>query len=114
EDTAVIGLAKENEDVYLPGRSAPLQLARGSQGLFLLQRIRDEAHRFALRYHQKLRSRAATRSELEDVPGIGPKRRRALLKHFGSLDAVRKASVEELASAPGMTRKAAEAIRESL
>lgn len=113
-DTAAIGLAKENEDVYLPGRTDPLQLARGSQGLFLLQRIRDEAHRFALRYHQQLRGRAATRSELEEVPGIGPKRRRALLKHFGNMDAVRKASVEELASAPGMTRKAAEAVRDSL
>lgn len=114
EDTPVIGLAKEHEDIYLPGRSDPLQLARGSQGLFLLQRIRDEAHRFALRYHQKLRGRAATRSVLEDVPGIGPKRRRALLRHFGNLDAVRNASVEELASAPGMTRKAALAVKESL
>jgi len=107
-------LAKEHEDIYLPGRSDPLQLARGSQGLFLLQRIRDEAHRFALRYHQKLRGRASTRSKLEDVPGIGPKRRRALLKHFGSLDSVRNATVEELAAAPGMTKKAAVAIKESL
>lgn len=114
EGVSVIGLAKEHEDIYLPGRPEPLQLARGSQGLFLLQRIRDEAHRFAVSYHRGLRSRAATRSVLEDVPGIGPKRRRSLLKHFGSLEAVKQASVEELASAPGMTRKVAEALRQSL
>ncbi|MGI6209781.1 MAG: excinuclease ABC subunit UvrC [Anaerolineae bacterium] len=113
-DVPVIGLAKEHEDIYLPGRPDPIQLARGSQGLFLLQRIRDEAHRFAVSYHRNLRGKAATRSVLEDVPGIGPKRRRALLKHFGSLDAVRQASVDELAAAPGMTRKIAEALRQSL
>jgi len=110
----VIALAKENEDVYLPHRDQPVQLARGSQGLFLLQRIRDEAHRFAIQYHRTLRRKAASRSLLEDIPGIGPKRRRALMRHFRSLEAIKQASTEELARVPGMTRKAAEAVKQHL
>jgi excinuclease ABC subunit C len=79
-----------------------------------LQRIRDEAHRFAITYHRQLRRKAATGSALEDVPGIGPKRRQALLAEFGSLDGIRQADVEELAAVPGMTRSAAERLHETL
>jgi excinuclease ABC subunit C len=79
-----------------------------------VQRIRDEAHRFAITAHREKRSKASVTSELDAVPGIGPARRRALLKHFGSLDAIREASVEQLAAAPGMNLKAAQMIRERL
>jgi len=109
-----VGLAKEREEIFLPGRSEPLVLPRDSQGLYLLQRIRDEAHRFAIGYHRKLRARKSLASILEEIPGIGPRRRQALLKHFGSIEAIRQASVEELAAAKGMTRKAAEMVRENL
>jgi excinuclease ABC subunit C len=109
-----LGLAKKQEEIFLPGRPEPLLLPRDSQGLYLLQRIRDEAHRFAIGYHRKLRAKKSLASILEEVPGIGPKRRQALLKHFGSIDAIRQASVEELAVVKGMTRKAAEAVRENL
>ncbi|MGQ9553692.1 MAG: excinuclease ABC subunit UvrC [Anaerolineae bacterium] len=113
-DVPAIGLAKEHEDIYLPGREQPLQLARGSQGLFLLQRIRDEAHRFAVQYHRHLRGKVATRSLLDDVPGIGPKRRKALLHRFGSIEGIKQASLDDLALVPGMTRKAAETLKQHL
>jgi len=109
-----IGLAKREEELFIPGHPDPLILPRDSEGLFLLQRVRDEAHRFAVTYHRSLRGRRTLASELESVPGIGPKRRRLLLDHFGSLDAVREASADELASVPGMTRQAAEHIKEYL
>ncbi len=114
DEVPAIGLAKKQEEVFLPGRSDPLVLPRDSQGLYLLQRVRDEAHRFAISYHRKLRAKKSLTSILEEVPGIGPKRRQALLKHFGSIDAIRQASVEELAAVKGMTRKAAEMVRENL
>jgi len=113
-EVSAIGLAKKQEEVFLPDRSEPLLLPRDSQGLYLLQRIRDEAHRFAVGYHRKLRTKKSLASILEDVPGIGPKRRQALLKHFGSIEAIRQASVEELAAVKGMTRKAAEMVKENL
>jgi excinuclease ABC subunit C len=113
-EVPTIGLAKKQEEVFLPGRSEPLVLPRDSQGLYLLQRIRDEAHRFAIGYHRKLRAKKSLTSILEEIPGIGPKRRQALLKHFGSIEAIRQASVEELAAVKGMTRKAAETVRENL
>jgi excinuclease ABC subunit C len=113
-EVPAIGLAKKQEEVFLPGRSEPLVLPRDSQGLYLLQRIRDEAHRFAIGYHRKLRAKKSLTSILEEIPGIGPKRRQALLKHFGSVEAIRQASVEELAAVKGMTRKAAEMVREYL
>ena len=113
-DVPAIGLAKEHEDIYIPGREQPLQLARGSQGLFLLQRIRDEAHRFAVQYHRHLRGKVATRSLLDDVPGIGPKRRKALLHRFGSIEGIKQASLDELALVPGMTKKAAETLKQHL
>ncbi|MGA9347957.1 MAG: excinuclease ABC subunit UvrC [Anaerolineae bacterium] len=113
-EVPAIGLAKKQEEIFLPGRPEPLVLPRDSQGLYLLQRIRDEAHRFAVGYHRKLRTKKSLASILEEIPGIGPKRRQALLKHFGSIEAIRQASVEELAAVKGMTRKAAEMVRENL
>ena len=103
-------LAKQEEDLFMPGKPAPVRLPRGSQALYLVQRIRDEAHRFAVTYHRKLRAREGTRSVLDEIPGVGPKRRQALLRHFGSIDAIRKASVDELAAVPSMNRATAEAV----
>jgi excinuclease ABC subunit C len=113
-DIPVVGLAKQHEEIYIPGRDAPLTLPPASQGLYLLQRIRDEAHRFAVEYHRKLRDAQSTRSLLDEIPGIGPKRRKALLERFGSLDGIRQATVEELAAVEGMTRAAAEQLAEYL
>lgn len=109
-DIPVFGLAKRFELVFAPGRPDPIVIPRDSPALHLLQRIRDEAHRFALSYHRKLRQRATLHSVLEEVPGIGPRRRKALLEAFGSLDAIARATEDELAAVPGMTRKAAEAV----
>jgi excinuclease ABC subunit C len=114
EVVPVAGLAKQREELFLPGRGDGILLPSGSQGLFLLQRIRDEAHRFAITHHRTKRRKAAVASELDAVPGIGPARRRALLKQFGSLEAIRRASVEELAAVPGMTQAAAQSVRENL
>lgn len=106
----VVGLAKEFEHIFREGESEPLILPRNSQALFLVQRIRDEAHRFAITYHRKLRARRNLVSVLDHVPGIGPARRKALWEHFGSMAKIKAAAVEELAAAPGMTRPAAEAV----
>jgi excinuclease ABC subunit C len=111
----VVGLAKREEEIFVPDRSQPIWLRRGSQALFLVQRVRDETHRFAITYHRSLRSKGQTRSQLEDIPGIGPARRKALLLYFGGdLDRIRQASLGELLAVPGMNRKAAEAIKEQL
>jgi len=109
-----VGLAKQLEEVFLPGRRESVLLPRASQGLFLLQRLRDEAHRFGLTYHRSLRGKRQRASALDDVPGIGPKRRQALLRHFGSVARIRQAAVEDLARAPGMTRPAAEQLHRAL
>jgi excinuclease ABC subunit C len=109
-----VGLAKQEEEVFLPGQAEPLKLPRASEGLYLMQRIRDEAHRFAISYHRKVRTKQTIVSQLDGVPGIGAKRRSALLKRFGSIDAIRAASLEELAAVPSMTRKAAEQLKASL
>lgn len=114
EQIATFGLAKEEELLCQEGREEWIRLARGSQGLFLLQRIRDEAHRFAITYHRKLHRKAATHSRLDDIPGIGPKRKKALLKAFGSLKRIREATLEELAGVPGMNREIAERVQEHL
>lgn len=108
----IVALAERFEEVYLPGRSEPLRLPDNSRALLLLRRVRDEAHRFAVTYHRKLRTAGSIRSILDDIPGIGPRRRRALLKHFGTIEAIRRATVEELAAVPGMNRRAAEAVKE--
>lgn len=110
----VAALAKREEELFVPGRSEPVLLPGNSQGLFLVQRIRDEAHRFAVEYHRKLRSKRGISSQLDQVPGIGPRRRQTLLKTFGSIEAIRAASVEELAALPGMTRGVAEQVKASL
>jgi excinuclease ABC subunit C len=109
-----IGLAKQFEEIYLPGRPDPVRLQRNSQALFLLQRIRDEAHRFGLTYHRSLRSKSATTSALDGITGIGRKRREQLLKQFGSLDAMKRASLDDLLSVPGMTRPAADRVYQFL
>jgi len=107
-------LAKENEEIFIPASSLPIILPRSSQGLQLLQRLRDEAHRFALGYHQKIHKRETFASSLDNIPGIGPKRKRALLKQFGSLRAIREAPIEELAVTVGMSRSLAIRIKEHL
>jgi excinuclease ABC subunit C len=112
EAIATIGLAKENEEIFLPGRSKPISLPVSSPGLQLLQRVRDEAHRFALGYHQNIRKREALTSVLDDVPGIGPHRKRALLKRFGTFAGVRQATVEELTQVSGITPLIAQKIKE--
>ena len=110
DDVAVCGLAKRLEEVWLPGEEYPVILPRSSEGLYLLQRVRDEAHRFAIAYHRQKRSKAATASALDDVPGLGPARRATLLKHFGSVRKLRAASVEEIAAVPGIGPKLAATI----
>ncbi len=110
DDVALCGLAKRLEEVWLPGEEFPVILPRASEGLYLMQRIRDEAHRFAIQAHRRRRSRAMTTSALDDVPGLGPVRKAALLKHFGSLKRLRAASVEEIATVPGMGKASAAAV----
>ncbi len=109
----VAAIAKEHEEVFLPGRPGPLLLPRDSQALYLLQRVRDEAHRFALSYHQRVRRKATVSSAL-DIPGIGPKRKRALLRQFGSVRHIREASTDEIAAVPGMTKALANKVKEYL
>ncbi len=111
-DIPTVGLAKENEEIFTPGSPDPIILPRSSQGLYMVQRIRDEAHRFGITYHRKLRSDRTFKSVLDEIPGIGPKRKQALLKHFGSVRAMGAASLEDLAALDGMTRDAAEKVKE--
>ena len=113
-DFPMIGLAKQFELVYVPGRDEPIELPRNSPALFLLQRIRDEVHRFAITYHRAVRGRAANMSVLDEIPGIGPLRRRNLLKYFGSVERMKNAAVEDLAKAPGMSKPAAQAVYDHL
>ena len=110
----IASLAEEKEEIYLPGRSDPLVLPPSHPGLHLLQQARDEAHRFALTYQKKLRQRRMKASVLRQVPGIGKKRQEALLRHFGSLKRIRKASIDELAAVPGMNRRVAEDLNKFL
>ncbi len=111
KDVPVVGLAKQFELVFTEGNSEPVELPRRSQALYLIQRIRDEAHRFAITFHRKLRGKRNLVSVLDHIVGIGPKRRQSLRTHFGSLGKIKEASVEELAAAPGMNRTSAEAVR---
>ncbi len=110
----VVGLAKQQEELFLPHQSRSILLPRNSQGLYLVQRIRDEAHRFAITAHRKARTREGMASILDKVPGIGPTRRKWLLTHFGSLQAIREASLEELTAAPGITIEIAKKLKEHL
>ncbi len=110
----LIGLAKRNEEIFLEGQSEPLVLPRRSPALRLLQRARDEAHRFAVAYHRKIRSKGLRRSGLDEIPGIGEKRKTALLVEFGSLEALKKASAQDIAGIPGIGSKTAQRIHEYL
>lgn len=110
----VFALAKEEEVLFAPGRPEPIRLPRNAKALHLLQRIRNEAHRFAVEYHRAARAKKALGSLLEEIEGVGAARRRALLRAFGSLEAIGRASVEELARVPGMNRKVAEAVHRFL
>lgn len=114
DSIALVALAKREELLYIPGRDAPLRLPRDSAALKLLQRVRDEAHRFSLYSHRQRRRKQTLQSVLETIPGVGPKRRRVLLQHFGSLDAIRQASVEEIARLPGMNRQVAQRVKTAL
>lgn len=111
-DIPTVGLAKENEEIFVTGSPDPILLPRSSQSLYLVQRIRDEAHRFGITYHRKLRSDRTFKSVLDEIPSIGPKRKQALMKHYGSVRAMSAASVEDLAALDGMTREAAEKVKE--
>ncbi|WP_375498818.1 excinuclease ABC subunit UvrC [uncultured Jatrophihabitans sp.] len=110
DDVSLVGLAKRLEEVWLPGQPYPAILPRTSEGLYLLQRVRDEAHRFAITYHRQKRSKAMTTSALDDVPGLGETRRKALLTRFGSLKRLRAASVEDIVAVPGIGERTAQAI----
>jgi excinuclease ABC subunit C len=117
----VIGIAKKDDlkgetqdKIYKPGRLNPVNLDRDGNLLLFLQRIRDEAHRFVIAYHRSRRGAAAIRSVMDTIPGVGPKRKQALLKHYGSIKAIRAASLDELSLAPGMNRKIAEMIQNKL
>jgi excinuclease ABC subunit C len=110
----VVGLAKQEEEIFFPHRSKPLVLPRHSQGLYLVQRVRDEAHRFAITSHRARRSKQGMASALDSIPGIGPAKRKSLLKHFGSVDKIRDASLEELSAVPGINAALAETIKASL
>jgi excinuclease ABC subunit C len=101
-DVPAVGLAKRLEEVYLPGQPEPLRIPRGTEALFVLQHVRDEAHRFAIEYHRKKRERRAMVSPLDEIPGVGPARKRALLRRFGSLVRLSRATPEEIAATPGV------------
>ncbi len=110
----VASIAKENEEIFVPQQKAPIVLSRSSPGLQLLQRLRDEAHRFALSYFTKVHHRETFISVLDGIPGIGPSRKRSLLRQFGSVEGIRNASAEELAAIKGMTVNQAKIIKEHL
>jgi excinuclease ABC subunit C len=103
----VVALAKREEELYIPEWDEPVTLPTGSSSLYLIKRVRDEAHRFAIEYHREVRGKAMTASVLDDIPGVGPKRKQALLRHFGSLRKLREASAEQIAEAPGVSEAVA-------
>ncbi|HZU75436.1 MAG TPA: helix-hairpin-helix domain-containing protein, partial [Dehalococcoidia bacterium] len=108
------GLAKENEEVFVADTADPIILPRTSQALYLLQRVRDEAHRFAITFHRQKRAKSSIKSALDEIPGIGPTRKQALIKKFGSVRGIREAELEEVAATPGITRAVAERIKAAL
>ena len=110
----VIGLAKQEEEIFFPNKPDSLLLPRHSQGLYLFQRIRDEAHRFAITAHRNRRTKQGMASALDSLPGVGPVKRKTLLKHFGSVDKIREATVADLASLPGINQSLAESIKAHL
>ncbi len=114
EEVPLAGLAKQEEELFTPGKSRSILLPRRSQALYLVQRVRDEAHRFANEGHRKRRAKVGTASILDNIPGVGPTRRKKLLTRFGSLDGLRKATVEEIASVPGIPYQVAESVKSLL
>jgi excinuclease ABC subunit C len=108
------GLAKQQEEIFLPARPGSIVLPRNSQGLYLVQRVRDEAHRFAITAHRAKRAKTGIASQLDEIPGVGPMRRKALIRHFGSLDVIRVATIDEIAAVKGIPREVAVAIKERL
>lgn len=114
QEVPVAALAKQNEELFLPGHAQPILLPRQSQGLYLIQRVRDEAHRFAITSHRNQRTKKGLASRLDTIPGVGPTRRKTLLQHFGSIEKIQQASVEELATLPGINTRVAHAIKSFL
>ena len=114
DDVPLCGLAKRLEEVWVPAEQDPVILPRSSEGLYLLQRIRDEAHRFAIAHHRSRRSKTMVESLLDDVPGLGEVRRKTLIKHFGSLRKLRAATIDEIAQVPGIGTRTATAIAEAV
>ena len=110
----MVSLAKQNEEVFIPGDPRPVYIAKDSPALHILQRARDEAHRFAVSYHRKLRHKEGIMSALDSIPGIGPRRKKALLKKFGSIEAIKEASSEELSQTEGITLALARKVKEYL
>jgi len=110
----MVSLAKENEEVFIPGDPQPVYIAKDSPALHILQRARDEAHRFAISYHRRLRHKEGITSALDNIPGIGPRRKKALLKKFGSIEAIKEASSEELSQTEGITSAVAQKVKEYL
>jgi excinuclease ABC subunit C len=110
----MVGLAKENEELFLPGQQTPVILDRDSQALYLVQRVRDEAHRFAVSFHRQKRQKTAIKSALDELPGVGPKRKKALIAAFGSVKRIREASEEQLAEVEGISPSLARQIKAQL
>lgn len=113
-DIPVCGLAKSDEEIFVTWDEAPVVLPSGSPSLYLIKQVRDESHRFAITFHRELRGKAMTVSVLDDVPGVGPKRKRLLMRHFGSLKRLRAASEEEIAATEGISEMVAHAIWQAL
>ncbi|HPF20733.1 MAG TPA: excinuclease ABC subunit UvrC [Syntrophomonas sp.] len=113
-ETAVVGLAKKNEEIFYPGQGEPIRLVRRDEGLMLLQRLRDEAHRFAITYNRQRREKKVTRSILDEIPGIGPQRKKALLRQFGSVARLEQAELAEITAVPGMNRAVAQKVYDHL
>jgi excinuclease ABC subunit C len=114
DEVPLAALAKQEEEIFVPGRSVPILLPRRSEALYLVQRVRDEAHRFANTGHRQRRAKVGVASILDSVPGVGPRRRKTLLTHFGSLEELRKATAEEIASVPGIPLEVAQAVKAHL
>ena len=113
-DIPLIALAKRIEEIFVPGKSEPIVLREDNPTLHMIQRLRDEAHRFAVTYHRQLRQKSLSVSVLDEIPNLGPKRKQALLQHFGSIEAIRAASLDGLLSVKGIPRSVAENIRKHL
>ncbi len=114
DSVPVAGLAKEREELFLPGQLEPIILPATSQGLYLVQRIRDEAHRFAITYHRQVHTKTSITSQLDEIPGIGPRRKKDLLKRFGSVKQLRAASLDDISAVPGFSQKLAELVKDYL